>query len=192
MPLSPPPFQSLYLLALSDAPAPLFFPLLPPTTPSVLPARNLQALHREVPQASPHYCHLHHSHLVLLFCWRPAFMGSVRADVDARRSAYLLLTYPRLPRASFTPPPQHISYLLSTRCLKIQTPLNFCQCLHVLSVGRGVKGFVGGPSEVISLLSSFYALLQVFGFFFLHFVFSLKCKSLRLIHADHAENSTFR
>lgn len=29
-------------------------------------------------------------------------------------------------------PPQHISCLLSTRCLKIQTPLNFCQCLHVL------------------------------------------------------------
>lgn len=39
----------------------------------------------------------------------------------------------------FTHVHKHISYLTSTRCLKIQTPLNFCQCLHVSSVSSNVN-----------------------------------------------------
>lgn len=59
-------------------------------------------------------------------------------------SAYLLLTCSR--------PPPRVSHSTSIRCLQIQTPLNFCQSLHVFSVSCGVKSFVGGQSEVISLL----------------------------------------
>lgn len=39
----------------------------------------------------------------------------------------------------FTHVHKHISYLTSTRCLKMQTPLNFCQCLHVSSVSSNVN-----------------------------------------------------
>lgn len=44
-----------------------------------------------------------------------------------------------IPRPLFTHVHKHISYLTSTRCLKIQTPLNFCQCLHVSSVSSNVN-----------------------------------------------------
>lgn len=189
MPLSAPPFQSLSISSLSLTPLlPTFPPLLPPITPSALPERNLQAVHREVPRVFPCCCHFHYLHLVLLFCWRLAFTGSVQAPqelspligfhVARRRPAVCISASYMLPspKSIVNPlPPQHISYLLSTRCLKIQTPLNFCQCLHVLSAGRGVKCLqaVRLRSFHCSALSSFLRVASdlIISFFFLHIFF---------------------
>lgn len=180
MPLSPPPFPSVYLLALSDALLPLFFPCflrpLPPSCRRGIRRRSAERFPKCLPiTAAFIICISSFSFVGGRRSWAPSRRRRssplslvFTRHVDARRSAYLLLTSPPASQRH-TVPPQHISYLLSTRCLKIQTPLNFCQCLHVLSVGRGVKRFARVRSFHCSALSFFYASLQGFVFFFTFF-----------------------
>lgn len=190
-----PPFRSLYISLLSLIPLfPGFFlpffprPQLPLRPASEEPAGGPQRGSPSVSLLLP----------LLSFAFRPSLSLAAGALLShfhmwhKRLEVCISASY-MLPTPNYrAPKTQHISYLTSIRCLKIQTPLNFCQSLHVLSVSRGVNCSVGGQSEVISLLSSVILLCIALELKKKKKKQFIWMKILSLIHAYHAGKGTFR
>uniref|UniRef100_A0A674NGC7 Cell adhesion molecule 2a n=1 Tax=Takifugu rubripes TaxID=31033 RepID=A0A674NGC7_TAKRU len=146
----PPPLQSLYLRRPSSLFFPPFFLRTTPTPPPSCRRGTCRRSTERFPKCLPIIATFIICISSFSLLGGPAFMGSVAGAAGALLShwcsrpqvcisASYITPTPASQRHTVPTPHQHISYLLSTRCLKIQPPLNFCQCLHVLSVGRAVK-----------------------------------------------------
>lgn len=139
--LAPPSFPvSLYPLALSDTSLSHFFSSLLPLTTAPPPSCQRGTCRRSTERFPK--CLRIIATFIICISW-PVFTGSVQPlqELSALIDFHVSRKHPEvcisasyaLPSTKrILHPPQHISCLLSTRCLKIQTPLNFCQCLHVL------------------------------------------------------------